>query len=217
MNATVKIIAAFIALMVMAPASHAVERVNVDTKSLAAQVKDNPASRASLLSRFESGDRTLTPAQMAVVYYGEAFTPGHKPASSYPEVDAAYARKDYPGTLVLVDKVLESNPVALNQLFRGYVCSKVSADAAVKARATTFENRINNICDLIYATGTGVTDDSPFLVLSDEDALAFVRNYLQPTEILGTSAISGMPDMTAVKVKWPDQQDPVIFYFRRVR
>ena len=168
-------------------------------------------SGESLAAKYEKGE-SLTPAEMAVVYYGQAYVPGHKPAASYPDVDAAYAKKDYPATLTLVDAVLRENPVALNQLFRGYVAAASSTEPRVKARAENFQKRIDAICSLIFSSGSGVTGEEPFIVLTTEDAMAFVRNYLQPTEILGQAQVDGMD---AVKVKWPDQTEPVIFYFAR--
>ena len=138
--------------------------------------------------------------------------PGHKPAASYPDVDAAYARKDYPATLVLVDAVLKENPVALNQLFRGYVAAANSSEPRIKARADNFQKRIDAIWSLIFSSGSGVTGGDPFVVLTSEDAMAFVRNYLQPTEILGQAQVD---NMDAIKVTCPDQPEPVIFYFAR--
>lgn len=204
-----KFIIALIAIVLTSGAAVAAERIKVDRKVLASVVTKSPDKRNALVSKYEKGE-TLTPAEMAVVYYGQAYVPGHKPAANYPDVDAAYAKKDYPATLTLVDAVLRENPVALNQLFRGYVCAASSNEPRVKARAENFQKRIDAICSLIFSSGSGVTGEDPFIALTAEDAMAFVRNYLQPTEILGHAQVDGMD---AVKVKWPGQTEPVIFYF----
>jgi hypothetical protein len=206
-----KFIIALIAIVLAGGSAVAAERIKVDRKALASVVTKTPDKRNALVAKYEKGE-SLTPAEMAVVYYGQAYVPGHKPAASYPDVDAAYAKKDYPSTLTLVDAVLRENPVALNQLFRGYVAAANSTEPRVKARAENFQKRIVAICSLIFSSGSGVTGEEPFIVLTTEDAMAFVRNYLQPTEILGQAQVDGMD---AVKVKWPDQTEPVIFYFAR--
>lgn len=206
-----KFIIALIAIVLAGGSAVAAERIKVDRKALASVVTKTPDKRNALVAKYEKGE-SLTPAEMAVVYYGQAYVPGHKPAASYPDVDAAYVKKDYPATLTLVDAVLRENPVALNQLFRGYVAAASSTEPRVKARAENFQKRIDAICSLIFSSGSGVTGEEPFIVLTTEDAMAFVRNYLQPTEILGQAQVDGMD---AVKVKWPDQTEPVIFYFAR--
>lgn len=190
------------------PAIFASNKVKVS----ASTVKSRMAERPALLAKFNNGE-ALTPEQMVVVYYGQQYAPSGKPAASYPAVDAAYAKKDYAGTLKLVDDVLKTNPVALNQLFRGYVAASASKDPAVKARMATFQQKIDNICSVIYASGTGLTNDSPFITLSKEDSQAFLRNYLQPEKIVDNASIDALD---AYKVVWPGQTDLVIFYFGRL-
>ncbi|MCM1336668.1 MAG: DUF4919 domain-containing protein [Candidatus Amulumruptor caecigallinarius] len=207
MKKTAQMIMAVVTALIVALPMMGAERVKVTSEGIKARMGERPA----LLEKFNKGEQ-LTPEDMAVVYYGQAYLPGKSVAESYPDVDAAYAKKDYPATLTLVDEVLRTNPVALNQLFRGYVCAASSTEPRIKARAASFENRINNICSVIYATGTGVTNDSPFIVLSKEDGAAFLRNYLQPEGIVDQTSID---KLDAYKVKWPGQNDPVIFYFGR--
>ena len=206
-----KLIVASLALVIGCGAAMAADRIKVDRKAIESTVVKSPEKRNALVAKYEKGE-PLTPAEMAVVYYGQAYVPGHKPAASYPDVDAAYARKDYPATLVLVDAVLKENPVALNQLFRGYVAAANSSEPRIKARADNLQKRIDAICSLLFSSGSDVTGGAPFVVLTSEDAMAFVRNYLQPTEILGQAQVD---NMDAIKVTWPDQPEPVIFYFAR--
>lgn len=207
MKKTAKMIMAVMTALIVALPAMGAERVKVTSEAIKARMGERPA----LLDKFNRGEQ-LSLDDLAVVYYGQAFIPGKAVAESYPDVDAAYAKKDYPATLTLVDEVLRTNPVALNQLFRGYVCAASSTEPRIKARAESFENRINGICSVIYATGTGVTNDSPFVVLSKEDGAAFLRNYLQPEGIVDQTSIA---KLDAYKVKWPGQTDPVIFYFGR--
>lgn len=205
MNRIINIALAAIMLLA-ASASSAIERVTVTPNN----VKTRLDSRPSLLEKFRHGEK-LTPEQMMVVYYGQAFVP-EKAAASYPEVDDAYAKKDYALTLKLVDEVLKTNPVALNQLFRAFVSAKQSDNPSVKARADVFESQIDNICTVIFASGTGVATESPFITLSKEDALAFLRNYIQPKQIIGQASVG---NMDAVKVMMDGRPDESIFYFSR--
>ncbi len=136
-----KLIVASLALVIGCGAAMATDRIKVDRKAIESTVAKSPEKRNALVAKYEKGE-ALTPAEMAVVYYGQAYVPGHKPAASYPDVDAAYARKDYPATLVLVDAVLKENPVALNQLFRGYVAAANISEPPNQARDDNIQKPI---------------------------------------------------------------------------
>lgn len=184
--------------------------VAVDFDSISVAVKARPEVRSALVDRFVAGDTTLTSEEMALVYYGQAFIPGYEAVETYADVDSAYAGGDMPLTLTLVDEVLRVNPVALNQLFRGFVASKSSKQPRISARAESFENRIMNICNLIYGSGAGVDTNDPFRVLTMADAEAFLRNYIRVSAIEGRSLLG---HLDAVKTVVPGISDPVIFYF----
>ncbi len=198
-------VAAFFAALTVSAAS-----VAVDFDSIKASATSQPEMRRQLVDRFAAGDTLLTPVEMALVYYGQAFTPGYARTETYADVDSAYLGSDMPLTLTLVDEVLRTNPVALSQLFRGFVASKASKQPRISSRAGSFENRIMNICDLIYASGTGVDTNDPFRVLTMADAEAFLRNYIRVDSIMDRSRLG---HLEAVKTKVPGIADPVIFYF----
>lgn len=208
MKSAFKIAAALIAILTLgAVAVHAADHVDASAKTIKASMGQRP----SLLASYEKG-ASLTPQQMAVVYFGQAFTPGYKQIDKYPDIDAAYSAKDVAKALPLIEKALATNPVALNQLFRAYACTASSTSAEQKAKADNYQKRIDAICTAIFASGTGVSDSSPFITLSKEDSEAFVRNYLQPEAIIGQASIGSLD---AIKVKWPGQSEDVIFYFSR--
>lgn len=198
-------VAAIFAALTVSAAS-----VAVDFDSIRASATSRPEMRRQLVERFAAGDTLLTPEDMALVYYGQAFTPGYVRTEKYADVDSAYLGCDMPLTLTLVDEVLRVNPVALSQLFRGFVASKASKQPRISSRAGSFENRIMNICDLIYASGTGVDTNDPFRVLTMADAEAFLRNYIRVDSIMDRSKLG---HLEAVKTKVPGIADPVIFYF----
>lgn len=70
-----KFIIAFMAVMLTAGAVMATERIKVDRKALASVVTKTPEKRNALVAKYEKGE-SLTPAEMAVVYYGQAYVPG---------------------------------------------------------------------------------------------------------------------------------------------
>lgn len=164
----------------------------------------------TLLDRFISGDRTLTPDEVATIYYGFRHTAGFNPAPSYAALMNAYDKHDYTRALDMARMALTNNPVSLPLLFKAYACANISPDPEVKAKATTYQTRINQICDVIFSSGKGVSTYNPYIVLRASDIEPFVKNYLQPDVILDSSPVG---NQQAVKMRFGGIPDDVILYF----
>lgn len=202
-----KFIASVIVLLSMAIPSVASSAIKIDRNAITASVADKGAYKA-LTDRFASGQKLDTP-EMAALYYGAALQPGFKAAQTYPEIQKAYAAGDYAATLSLVQKALEKDPVNLSLLFTGY-----GAAVSLKNQeaAQLMQNRLLQVCDLIFASGAGVSQDSPYLVVRPSDMDEFLTKYIQPTQVKSRARIA---NLDAVMVAIDGVPDDVIMYFQQ--
>lgn len=168
-----------------------------------------PTAYATLLQRFKAGE-PLTEAEYTTVYYGSALQPGFKADSKYADIADIYASGDMSRTLRRCEEALATDPTNLSLLFKAFAASTLSTDEASKAKAESYRSRINGICDAIFASGTGVTESNPYIVIRPSDIEEFIIKYLQPTSVTGRARI-GAQD--AVKVTFEGVPDEVILYF----
>lgn len=178
--------------------------------SIQSVVNNRPELFSALTARFADADTTLTSDELAIVYYGHAFTPQYDPAAQYPELMEAFNAGDLNLAITLADDELRRNPVALPVLFKLYGCCVTSDVPRHQARSLDVRNKIVMLCDLIFSTGTGVTPYTPWLVISEADMNEMLLKYLYINELIDTSDIG---DGKAVKCRIDDVDDDVIFYF----
>lgn len=188
------------------PAAMAVEKYTPNRNAIATAMRDHAAYKA-LADRFASGQK-LTPSQMGEVYYGAVFQPGFKAGVTYPDIARTYAAGDYATTLSQVWTALAKDPANLYLLFTGYGAARSLKN---QEAASLLQGRLLQVCDLIFSTGTGVSSNSPYLVVHPSDIDEFVVKYLQPVKVLGRATLDGCQ---AVRVNLDDKADDVIFYFK---
>lgn len=173
-------------------------------------VKQNYTHYQQLTERFIAGDPSLTTDEVRLVYYGYRFNPQFRANAMYPGLQEAFDANDYTKTLDMARLGLSANPVSLPLLFKAYACSMMSLDADTKAKAKVYQIRINQLCDVIFESGKGVSSHSPYVVIRSSDIDPFVKNYLQPQMILDQSTLGSQ---LAVKMKLEGVPDEVILYF----
>lgn len=173
-------------------------------------VKQNYTHYQQLTERFIAGDPSLTTDEVRLVYYGYRFNPQFRANAMYPGLQEAFDANDYTKTLDMARLGLSANPVSLPLLFKAYACSMMSLDADTKAKAKVYQIRINQLCDVIFESGKGVSSHSPYVVIRSSDIDPFVKNYLQPQVILDQSTVGSQ---LAVKMKLEGVPDEVILYF----
>lgn len=194
-------------LIIAAPTTQATESQTIDRDAIETTAKSD--DYASLLRHFTDGEQ-LTPDEIATVYYGSVFQPGFNADMQYPSLTAAYAAGEMTKALRLCEEALAKDPTNLSLLFKAYAAARSSTDATVNTKATIFQNRIIGICDAIFASGSGVTETSPYTVIRPSDIDDFLIKYIQPTAVKGRARIS---DLDAVKVTLDGLTDDVILYF----
>lgn len=200
----------FFALLLIAaisvPVAAAAGKYTPDRSQIATAVRDHAAYKA-LADRFASGQK-LTAGETGEVYYGAVFQPGFNASVTYPDIARTYAAGDYATTLSQVWTALAKDPANLYLLFTGYGAARSLKN---NEAASLFQNCLLQVCDLIFSTGTGVTSDSPFLVVHSSDIDEFVVKYIQPVKVLGRATLEGCQ---AVRVNLDNNTDDVILYFK---
>lgn len=191
---------------ITASAAVAAEKYTPSRAAISASMRDHAAYKA-LSDRFASGQQ-LTPAQIGEVYYGTVFQPGFKASVTYPDIARTYAAGDYATTLSQVWTALAKDLANLYLLFTGYGAARSLKN---EEAASLLQKRLLQVCDLIFSTGTGVTSDSPYLVVHPSDIDEFVVKYIQPVKVLGRATLEGCQ---AVRVNLDNNADDVILYFK---
>lgn len=202
-----KRISILMALVAMVLCAHA---QTLNREAINEAVKQDYPRYQALTERFIAGDATLTPEEVRMVYYGYASNPQFRANATYPGLQEAYDANNYTKALDMARLGLSSNPVSLPLLFKAYACAMMSLDADTKAKAKVYQIRVNQICDVIFESGKGVTSHSPYVVLRSSDIDPFVKNYLQPVVVLDSSKVGSQ---MAVKMKIDGVPDDVILYF----
>ncbi len=166
-----------------------------------------------LLARWIDGLK-LTDEELTTIYYGAALHPHFNPNIKYSAIENAYNSGDIAKTYELAENALKSDPTNLWLLFKTYASASASTNNKIKALAPKYQDRLLNICDVIFKSGLGVIDSSPFMITRSSDIQEFVVKYIQPTIVNGESRIG---KMDAVKVTLPGINDEVILYFSQFK
>lgn len=170
-----------------------------------------PEEYNTLLQRFNIGDSTLTLEEVAKVYFGSPRQKGYTEFTDMGRINGLRAERRYGEVLPLALKALETDPINLTLLFRTYASAVNAPEHKFDNIARTAQTRLLQICDLIFASGDGVNEQTPFEVNSKADIEQFLTNYVQVERIDG---ISQMGPLTVALVKLPGRDEPAYLFFR---
>lgn len=177
--------------------------------AFAAGTPDMPG-RDALVSRFNAGDSTLTSDDIAIVYYGACLTPGFAAAPhDYAEINRLRAAGDYAAMMPLCAEALKTDPASLTLLFRSFAGAFNAAERDA-ALIESLKTRINQVCDAIFASGSGVTETDPYKVAAEPDIDLFINNYLGIPEITDRGTLG---HLQVRKVKMENREEPVYLFF----
>ncbi len=200
----------FILALIPALSLSARDNIYVDLDAIAKIVKENPEQYTALLNRFVAGDTTMNVGEVAIVYYGHAFTPEYKPGQANDKIHDAYKRKDYPVAAYLSSEALLDNPVSLDMTVVNLIAADHSDLPRVRAKIPALQARFDMLATTILSSGNGTTCDSPFVVIDPDDIERVLRNVLGANEILGRAKVG---DIDAVKITFPGEMREHILYF----
>lgn len=182
----------------------------VDYQALEVEMSQNPAEYREMLDRFIKGDTTLTPAQVAKVYYGFALTPSYEPTDSFPEIRKAFAEENYALVDSLLPEALALNPVSLTLLNIGQRTYEKGVGSTPGANALNMAIRFDILAQAILDSGRGTLSQSPFYVISSDDLRSILKDVIMIGPVLGTDTVG---DIDAVKFSFPGKNRIHILYF----
>lgn len=201
--------AAIAIISVFATTTAAVSAENAKPDKLTIQTQIANGNYARLMEKFKSGQQ-LTAEEAATIYYGSALQPGFNAEKQYTAMLEAYNSGNTEKAFKLCEEALEKDPTNLGVLFKAYASAVSSKDAATKAKAPVMQTRLLAICDAIFASGTGVRETSPYVVIRPADIEEFLVKYMQPQSIEGHANVG---ELFAAKVRLEGIEDDVILYF----
>jgi len=202
-------------LLILIAMSMAGLALAIDLNAIEVDVKMHPGKYQDLLQRFEKADTTLTPAELAMVYYGYSFTPAYDPSMTFTDVEDAYENGDYELAEELSLKALKLNPVSLDL----NVLALASADRMrdkgnYGQKILQYGIRCDLIATAILESGHGTSAASPFFVTASADMRRILRNVLGIDRIVDRSKVG---DVDAIKVTFPGSDREHILYFDNTR
>ena len=187
----------------------------IDLKALEVDVKMHPQRFRELLSRFENADTTLTPAELATIYFGYSFTPDYDPGESFTEIEHAYGTGNYQEAWQLCTEALRFNPVSLNLNVLAYATADhLRQTGTYGQELLRFGTRSDQIATTILESGRGTMAASPFIVISGADMERVLKNVLGIERIIDRTKVG---DVDAVKVTFPGSDRQHILYFDNSR
>lgn len=184
----------------------------VDYGNLEVEVRTHPDKYKELLDRFVAADTTLTPAELATVYYGFPFTPSYEPTDTFPDVHAAFQQKNYGEVARLAEEALQLNPVSLGMTMIALEAYQNGAGDHPGLNARKMAVRRDALISTIIDSGKGTTPDAPFYVISDADRESLLFNVLGIDSIIGTSNV-GDSNVIAYKFIFKGMPRIHILYF----
>lgn len=182
----------------------------IDYRQIEVDVTMDPARYKALLDRFIAADTTLTSDEVSTVYYGFAFTPSYEPRDTFPEIHAAYDRKDYEEVARLIGPALELNPVSLDLSIMALAVYERGIGPTPGAKALNMAIRADLIAGAILESGRGTFAQSPFYVISDIDRRRILNNVIGIGPVIGTDRVG---DVEAIKFNFPGKSRQHILYF----
>lgn len=142
------------------------------------QMSQDEAAYNELVSKFEQGSDDLGLFDISVIYYGWIFKPGYK---GNRDVEQSPAEKLMSEGRFLEAwdegvEYLKENPVSLLTL--QHVLNAGNAIGKSEAEMAPYMKRFNQILQLIYYSGDGLSEDTAFKVISISDEHVFMQRVL---------------------------------------
>lgn len=207
---TRRIILSLTLLLALFSATAQEKPLNVDLNLIKVKMTTNPDEYRALSNRFVVGDSTLTLDEMAVVYYGYAFTTDYDPTYVYQDIDNAYSNANYAETWQLCEEALKYNPVSLDLTIKALVAANNCDIQRAHAMIPSLQIRYELVSNLILNSGKGTDVDSPFIVICSQDINRILRNVICVESIIGQT---GIKQCEAYKVKLSVNERQHILYF----
>lgn len=156
-------------LFFMTAITAAFAQVKLDITTIEDIVKNEKQYFNDILELYKKDDPLLRVDDIALVYYGQAFSPEYKPGtdSNEKQLNKLYEEGKHIEAYELAQKILEYNPVSLNALFKMIKTSQ--ALARTQEEFETYVKKFYGILDMITQYGDGKSSKEAFRIITPED------------------------------------------------
>ena len=207
------IILSLILMILSAATTFAAKRIDINIEAIKSSVQSSPDDYRKLLNRFIVADSTLSLEDLATIYYGAPFFTDIIGGRYDAKIDEAYSKRDFNLMYLLSDNALRENPASLNLLAMTFISANNCDEVQAKEKLENLQLRMGMLNNLIAASGDGISVESPILVTSENDRLVFLMLDSTIEEIIDQSPIS---DCVAIKVKYTNNPQPALLYFKGI-
>lgn len=159
----------FIILVLIVTASFVKAQLLLDKATIEDIVKNENSYFNDIVQVFNSDDPFLDTDDIALVYYGQAFTPGYKPGKDDNEklMKKYYNEDNYPKVYETAKKILAYSPANLDALFYAWISAKTIGKS--EDEYLSYVNKHQNIINMIKSYGDGKSSKTAFRIVNPED------------------------------------------------
>lgn len=159
----------FIILVLIVTASFVKAQLLLDKATIEDIVKNENSYFNDIVQVFNSDDPFLDTDDIALVYYGQAFTPGYKPGKDNNEklMKKYYNEDNYPKVYETAKKILAYSPANLDALFYAWISAKTIGKS--EDEYLSYVNKHQNIINMIKSYGDGKSSKTAFRIVNPED------------------------------------------------
>ncbi|MBQ2808307.1 MAG: DUF4919 domain-containing protein [Bacteroidaceae bacterium] len=159
----------FIISVLIVTASFVKAQLLLDKATIEDIVKNENSYFNDIVQVFNSDDPFLDTDDIALVYYGQAFTPGYKPGKDENEklMKKYYNEDNYPKVYETAKKILAYSPANLDALFYAWISAKTIGKS--EDEYLSYVNKHQNIINMIKSYGDGKSSKTAFRIVNPED------------------------------------------------
>ena len=159
----------FTVAMLLATASFANAQLMLSKETIQDIVINEKSYFDDIVQVFNSDDPYLDIDDVALVYYGQAFTANYKPGKDNNEklLKKYYEEDNFPKVYETAKKILEYNPAHLDALFYAWISSKTIGKS--EEEYLSYVKKHQNIITMIRTYGDGKSSGTAFRIVNPED------------------------------------------------
>ncbi|MBR5892637.1 MAG: DUF4919 domain-containing protein [Bacteroidaceae bacterium] len=156
----------------------------LDLKLIKETVETESGYYNDILNIYQTDDPLIRLDDLALVYYGQAFTAEYRGANDKNEEELKnhIATGDHHKAYQTAKKILVYNPVSLNALF--YAWRSSEALGKPQSEVNSYVNKYLSLLNMITSYGDGKSSRSPFYVISPDDQEHVLYGMLEITNII---------------------------------
>ena len=154
------------------------EKLQIDYKKVEEFVTQNAQAYDELMKKFHASPMSLTDEEVAMLYYGFAFTKDYNPDQTDMLLEPSKLIKEgkYQEALELCEKELQKAPVSFSLLLKVVT---LSADQLYCPDFAKYVQKAARIMDAIMLSGTGYSQENAIKVIYISDEYAIFRDIMK--------------------------------------